>query len=83
MSSTFISYLTLKEENTNLILRFLQHRLARVCTLRWANLDKIGHGSLKYKVQALSEGVEPLHGVAELLTLSRYALITLFIRKVS
>ena len=49
-------------------------------TLRSAKLDKTGYGSLKYRVQIPSDVVsEPLHEVVELLTLTKYALITLFI----
>ena len=46
-SLTFIKFLILNEENTNLMLRFLQYRLAMVRILRWAKLDKARYGSLK------------------------------------
>jgi len=35
-SLTFIKFLILNEENTNLMLRFLQYRLTMVRILRWA-----------------------------------------------
>ena len=75
----FIKFLILKEENTNWMLRFLEHRLTKVRTLRWMKLGKARPGSLKYKVQLPSGILEVLHGVDELLTLSRYVLIILFI----
>ena len=50
-------------------------------TLHWAKLDKTRYGGLQYRVQIPSDVVsESLHGVVELLTLSRYALSTIFIK---
>ena len=82
MSLTFIKFLILKEENTSLMFKFLQQHLVKVRTLRWAKLDETRKGSLKYRVQIPSDVVsESLHGVVELLTLSRrYALLTIFIK---
>ena len=86
VSLIFIKFLILKEENTNLMLRFLQYRLTKVRTLRWAKLDMVvyagrntRYGSLKYRVQISSGGFESLHGVLELISLLRYVLIALFI----
>ena len=50
-------------------------------TLRWGKIDKTRYSSLKYRMQVPSDVVaESLHGVVELSTLSRYALITLFVK---
>ena len=48
---TFITFLILREENTNLMLRFLQYHLGKVPMLHWAKLDKRRYGSLEYMVQ--------------------------------
>ena len=48
--------------------------------LLWAKLGRTRYGSLKYKMQIPSIGVGSLHGVVELLTLSRCVLFALFIK---
>ena len=46
-SLTEIKFLVLKEENTNLILRFLQYFLTSVPTLRWVKLESVRNCNLK------------------------------------
>jgi len=50
-SLTEVKFLTLKDENSNLMLRFLQYVLASIRTLRWVILDIERNGNLKYIVE--------------------------------
>ena len=46
-----ITFLTLKNDNANLMLRVLQFVIASIRTLRWVRLELERNGNLKYIVE--------------------------------